>query len=67
MVETGKLGRTCVYNMYGHVQQPKVMAELWAAMLRDAEQSTRMRQLEQLVFDLRATNIADDIVSPEKA
>jgi hypothetical protein len=26
-----------------------------------------MRQLEQLVLDLRATNIADDIVSPEKA
>jgi hypothetical protein len=38
-----------------------------AEALRDAEQSTRMHQLEQLVLDLRTTNIADDIVSPEKA
>ena len=38
VVETGKLGRVCVYNMYGRVQQPRVTAELWTGVLRDAAQ-----------------------------
>ena len=36
--ETGKLGRVCVYNMYGHAQQPRVTAELWTGVMRDAAQ-----------------------------
>ena len=36
VVETGKLGRVCVYSMYGHVQRAQVTAELWTTVLRDA-------------------------------